>query len=234
MALGPRPVANASVSQRRRLMRAGLLGLCLVAPVAHALDVNVEPYREARRAGALGVVEGRIYAEPRTPGGRALPMTGGTVTLLPWSAALEARLQQLKEQARESSTRFADAAPAMRKAKEDYERELVRAGAPDLAIIVAVDATGAFRIPDVPAGAWLVLAWHSLPVDVTTSKTTPKDRKLYQPRARLHGYQSVTVWLRDVKVAGGKLASLDLTDRNGWFRGVVEERELDVPRPSRP
>jgi hypothetical protein len=230
MALGPRPLANASIPSRSRLMRAGLLGLCLVASTAHALDVHVEPYREARRAGALGVVEGRIYAEPRTPSGRALPMTGAIVTLVPWSAALEARLQRLKEQSRESSTSFAGTAPAMRKAKEDYERELLQAGAPDLGMIVAVDAAGAFRIPDVPAGAWLMLAWHSLPIDASTPKTTPKERSLYQPRARLQGYQSVTVWLRDVKVTGGTVATLDLTDRNGWFRGVVEERVLDAGR----
>jgi hypothetical protein len=217
-------------------MRAGLVALVLVASTAHALDASLEPYREARRAGALGVVAGRIYAEPRTPGGQIRPMTGATVTLFPRSAALEARLQRLKEQSRESSMAFAGAVPAMRKAKEGYERELLEAGFPDLAVVVAVDGDGGFRIPDVPAGAWLVLAWHSTPMytsntsNTSVPKTKTKERSLHQPRARLYGYQSVTVWLQEVTVAGSATATLDLTDRNGWFNGVIEERVLDVGR----
>jgi hypothetical protein len=211
-------------------MRTGLVALVLVASTAHALDASLEPYREARRAGALGVVAGRIYAEPRTPRGQIRPMTGATVTLFPRSAALEGRLQRLKEQSRESSTAFAGAVPAMRKAKEGYERELLEAGFPDLAVVVAVDGDGGFRIPDVPAGSWLVLAWHSTPMDASVPKTKSKERGHHQPQARLYGYQSVTLWLREVTVAGSATATLDLTDRNGWFNGVIEERVLDVGR----
>jgi hypothetical protein len=214
------------------MMRAGLLALVLAASTAHALDASLEPYREARRAGALGVVAGRIYSEPRTPRGEALPLVGATVTLVPRSAALEGKLQRLKEQSRESSVAFAAAAPAMRKAQAGYERELLEAGFPDLALVVAVDREGAFRIPDVPAGEWLVLAWHNTPVDVSVPKSKTKERRMYQPQQRLQGYQSVTVWLRDVAVTGSATATLDLTDRNGWFQGVVEERVLDAGRGS--
>jgi hypothetical protein len=38
------------------------------------------------------------------------------------------------------------------------------------------------------------------------------------------------VWLQEVTVAGSATATLDLTDRNGWFNGVIEERVLDVGR----
>jgi hypothetical protein len=31
-------------------------------------------------------------------------------------------------------------------------------------------------------------------------------------------------------VAAGETATLELTDRNVWFRGVIEERELDAGR----
>jgi hypothetical protein len=223
-------VADASAGRRPHLMRPGLVALLLVASTAHALDASLEPYREARRAGALGVVSGKIYAEPRTARGQIRPMIGATVTLLPRSAALETRLQRLKERSRESSTAFAGAAPAMRKAQEGYERELLEAGFPDLTVVVAVDGEGGFRIPDVPAGAWLVLAWHSTPVDTSVPKMKPKERRLHQPQPRLYGYQSVTVWLRDVTVVGSATATLDLTDRNGWFQGVIEERVLDAGR----
>ena len=37
------------------------------AGIAQALDVDLEPYREARRVGALGSVAGRVIAEPTRP-----------------------------------------------------------------------------------------------------------------------------------------------------------------------
>jgi hypothetical protein len=40
----------------------------------------------------------------------------------------------------------------------------------------------------------------------------------------------VTVWLQTLTVAGGATATVELTDRNGWFRGVIEERVLDTGR----
>jgi hypothetical protein len=217
-------------------MRAAVLALLLLASSAEALDVSVEPYRQARQTRALGVVTGRVYAEQRTLRVPARPMTGTTVTLLPRSEALLARLETLKAQSRESSTAYTAAAPAMRKAKEVYERELLHAGAPDLTPMVLVDGDGGFRIDDVPAGAWVLLAWYSTPVDVSTPKAKPREprgpreRDLYQPQPRLHGFQSVTVWLREVSVRGGATVTVELTDRNGWFRGVVEERVLDAGR----
>jgi hypothetical protein len=206
-----------------------LLGL-LLASRAEALDVDLGPYRDARRAGALGVVSGRVQAESRTPTSQPRPLAGATAVLLPRSSALWGRLEQLKAQSRESSTAFAAAAPEMRKAREAYERDLVQAGAPDLTLMVVVAPDGSFRIDDVPAGAWMLLVWHSTSVDVSTPRTKVKDRSLYQPRTRLQGYQSVTVWLRDVTVAGRETATLELTDRSGWFRGVVEERVQDTGR----
>jgi hypothetical protein len=211
-------------------MRTAVLALLLLASSAEALDVSVEPYRRARQTRAVGVVTGRVYAEPRTLRVPARPMTGTTVTLLPRSEALLARLETLKAQSRESSTAYTAAAPAMRKAKEVYERELLHAGAPDLTPMVLVDGDGGFRIDDVPAGAWVLLAWYSTPVDVSTPKDKSKERNLYQPQPRLHGFQAVTVWLREVSVTGGATAKVELTDRNGWFRGVVEERLLDAGR----
>ena len=201
------------------VMRAAVLALLLLASSAEALDVSVEPYHRARQTRALGVVTGRVYAEQRTLRVPARPMTGTTVTLLPRSEALLARLETLKVQSRESSTAYTAAAPAMRKAKEVYERELLHAGAPDLTPMVLVDSDGGFRIDDVPAGAWILLAWYGTPVNVSTPKAKPKERNLYQPQSRLDGFQSVTVWLREVSVTGGATATLELTDRNGWFRG---------------
>jgi hypothetical protein len=211
-------------------MRLVALALLLLAVSAEALDVSVEPYREARRAGALGTVTGRVAAEPRTPRAPPLPFVGTAVTLLPRSEALLGTLERLKEGSRQSSTALTRAAPAMRKAREGYERELLEAGAPDLTPMVQVDPDGRFRFDDVPAGAWMLLAWHNSPVDVSTPKLQPKQRDLYRPQPRLQGFQSATVWLRELSVASGATATVELTDRNAWFRGVIEERVLDVGR----
>jgi hypothetical protein len=137
-------------------------------------------------------------------------------------------LESLKRGARDSVQSFRDAAPAMRKAREVYEREILQAGAPDLTPLLQVDADGSFRIDDVPAGPWLVLAWHSSTTDVATSRINPKERQLFPSLQRLRGFQAVTVWLREVSVAGGKTETLELNDRNQWFRGVIEERLLDA------
>jgi hypothetical protein len=118
----------------------------------------------------------------------------------------------------------------MRKAREAYERELVQAGAPELAPMVLVDREGGFTIDEVPAGAWVLIAWHSSPVDVSSPKPATRQRDLYQRQSRLQGYQAVTIWVRELTVTGGITTRVELTDRNAWFRGVIEERLLDTGR----
>ena len=230
MAVVPRPLADAPRGRRAGMIRAILISALLVAAPAAALDVGLDTYREARRTGTIGAVAGRVVAEPRnlrTPG---RPFTGTTVALLPRSDALLARLEQLKESSRESSGSFTGAAPAMRRARDAYERELWELGAPDLATTMLVDADGAFRLDDVPAGAWMAIVWHSAPVELSGDKVNAKERGMYRTQPRIRGFQSVTIWIRTVTVGGGETATLDLTDRNAWFRGVIEDRMLDAGR----
>jgi len=207
------------------MIAAALLVLAL-ATGAEALDVAVAPYRQAAQSGEVGVVTGRVYEESRKPNGAPKPLAGVTVALVPRSAALLTSLERFKEDARGSSKAFTAAAPAMRQAQEAYERELVQAGVPDLASRVAVGPDGTFRLADVPAGAWLVVAWHSAPVDLSTTKTQVRERQIYQLGGRTTGFQAVTIWLREVTVARGETVALELHDRNEWFRGVIEEKTL--------
>lgn len=211
-------------------MRTAALVLVLLLGPAEAFEISLEPYREARRAGALGIVAGRVVAEPRTRRAPGRPFANTTITLVPHSPSVLATLERLKESSRESTKAFTAAAPTMRKTLEGYERELLEAGAPDLNALVLVDHDGGFKIDDVPAGAWLLVAWHGTPVDVSSPKAKARQRDIYQPQARLQGYQAVTVWLRDLTVGGGTTTSVELTDRNSWFRGVVEEKVPDTGR----
>lgn len=230
----PRPLADPPANRDAVVRPAVLLAaLLLAASAADALDVDLDVYRAARRSGAIGAVAGGALAEPRTPRGAALPLTGTTVALLPRSEAVLIRLEQLKERSRDSATAFTTAVPAIQTTRERYERALWEAGAPDLTTMVLVDAAGGFRFDEVPAGAWLVIAWHSVATDVGGGgepKVKPRERGTFRPQPRMRGFQSVTIWLRPLKVTAGTTTSVELTDRNGWFRGVIEERVLDRVR----
>jgi hypothetical protein len=205
--------------------------LALAAGGTEALDVTIAPYRQAAQTGRVGIVAGRVYAESATPTGPPRRLPGVvSVLLLPRSETLVAAFEHFKEDARASSKAFAAAAPAMRQTQDTYERELLRAGSPDLALRVGVDAGGSFRIPDVPVGAWLVIVWQSTPNEVSAPKDGGRDRKLYQGNERVTGFQSVTIWLREVTVVYGETTALELTDRNGWFRGVIEDKRRDTGR----
>jgi len=224
----PRPLAHPPARLGARVIVATTVVVLLLASGAEALDVVVAPYRQAAQAGEVGTVTGRVYAESRRPSGPARPLAGATVTLLPRSPALLASFQRLKEDARRSAKAFAAAAPAMRRVQESYERELVQAGVPDLAPRIAVTPEGAFRLTDVPAGDWVVVAWQSLPVDVAAAKAPSREHNVYRLEGRMTGFQAVTIWLREVTVARGETVSVELTDRNEWFRGVIEEKTLDA------
>ena len=230
MAVGPRPLAYAPARRGLTLIVATLLVIVLAAASAEALDIGLEPYRQAARASEVGVVTGRVYEESRKPGGPVKPLTGAAVALLPRSEALLASLQRFKEDARGSSKAFTAAAPAMRRAQETLERELVQAGVPDLAPRAGVGTDGTFRITDVPAGAWLVLVWQSTTQEVSAPKTSGREGNLYQLPGRVTGFQAVTVWLREITVTSGRTVSLELNDRNEWFRGVIEDKRRDTGR----
>ncbi len=199
MAVVPRPLADASAHRGVRVIAAMLLALALAGSAA-ALDVEIAPYQQAAQARRVGVVTGRVYEESRKPSGPVRPLAGASVILVPRSAALLASLERFKEDARGSSRAFSAAAPAMRQAQDAYERELVVAGAPDLASRVAVTPDGAFRLADVPAGEWVLLAWHSTPVDVSAPKSRGREHQTYQLGGRTTGFQAVAIWLRELTV----------------------------------
>src|SRR5262245_2696203 len=121
VAVGSRPLADPSGRRCHPMIRLLLVVILLIAGVtgaAQALDVDLAPYREARRAGAVGSVAGRVLAEPTKPDLPGRPFAGTTITLLPRSPMLMGTLESLKRGARDSVQSFRDAAPAMRKARE--------------------------------------------------------------------------------------------------------------------
>jgi hypothetical protein len=232
-----RPLADPP-SGRRALRRAAAAALALglvAGPAPAAIDVDLGGYTAADRAGAAVAVTGRAFAERPKPDAPDTPLAGARVVAVPRSEALLRRLEQLREGARDSADAYRKAALLMQRAREAYERELWDAGAPELVRNAVVDASGRFDLGRLPQGRWLILAAWDRTVHSRTDKPERHDRRgrdLYLPTPRPTGYRSRLLWVRELAVGESQPAALELTDRNVWFSGVVEERTQDAgPRP---
>ena len=208
------------------------LALALVAgPALAAVDVDLTGYTAADRAGAAVPVTGRAFAERPKPDAPDTPLVGASIVAVPRSEALLRRLEQLREGARDSANAYRGAALLMQRAREAYERELWDAGAPELVRNAVVDSSGRFDLGRLPEGRWIIVAVWDRTVHSRSAKPERKERRereLYVPAPRLTGYRSRLVWLRELAVSGTQPAALELTDRNVWFSGVVEERTQDA------
>ena len=235
--MGPQSLAHsAGVIERARtvIKRALAVGLLYAAVVpVQAVEIRPDPYRAAAAAGAVGTVAGRVYEERRRPEMADQPLAGAAVTLLPRSAEVLLKLEEIKRTARASANDYRAAAPAILTVRQEYEKELWESGAADLVRATVVDADGRFSVADLPAGDWLLIATHMVKADKHATGTASKQRGVYAPTTRLTGYQRVTVWLREVTVSSGGSENVDLTGRGAWFSGVVEERAPDAG-PQRP
>ena len=161
---------------------------------------------------------------------------------MPRSEAWLLRLNAIKRGARDSLDIYRDAAPAVRRAREAYEKTLLEAGAGDLPQGATVDADGRFTLEGIPAGPWVLLAFRSatyvskIPLERPVAPGQWRQPALPLPflvPERLAGYYVVTYWLRELTLASGGVEPVELTDRNVWFTGVAEN--LQQPRlPDRP
>ena len=206
--------------------------LVLSAQAAQALDVLPAQYRAAAAAGEVGRVTGRVYEERRRPDGSDQPLAGAAVTLLPRSAQFLEKLEAVKRTSRNSMNDYRAAAPAIQTLKAAYEKELWDSGAVDLVMGTVVASDGRFSVENLPAGDWVLFVTSSVATDkkVVESKVARKERGVYVPGTHLTGYQHLTIWLREITVAGGRAENVELIGRGAWFSGVVEERAPDASR----
>ena len=213
------------------------LAAVLLAPLAlaaaPAVDAPIERYREAMESRELGSVKGRAFEERRRPTGPEATLTGVTVTLMPRSEAWLLRLNAIKRGARDSMDTYRQAGLAVRQARETYEKSLLEAGAGDLAQGATVDSEGRFTIDGIPAGPWVLLAARlkyvskapqERPVAPGTPGRAPTLPMPFLAPDKLAGYSMVTYWLRELTITGGGVETVELTDRNFWFSGIIESR----------
>jgi hypothetical protein len=222
-----------------------ILGIVVAATAfAQSIDAPIDRYRGATGVGKLGAVRGRAFEERRLSSSSDAPLGGTVVTLVPRSDAWLSRLEAIKRGSRGSVEAYRDAAPAVRRSWEAYEKVLWEAGAGDLSQTVTVDGEGVFAFDKVPAGPWILLASRATYVNKTPQARTPPGLPGGAPRPapppspflpidKLAGYHSVAYWVREVVVAPGAVEAIELTDRNIWLSGVVENRQ-PPPLPDRP
>jgi hypothetical protein len=212
-----------------------LLVLASVA-AAQTVDAPVERYRQAAERHELGSIRGRVFQERRKPSAPEMPYIGTAISVLPRSETWLFRLNAIKSAARESTETYRRAAPAVRAARDEYEKRLLEAGAGDLTQGATVDAEGRFTLEGLPAGPWVLLAHHATyvhklaeprpaaPGSVVTGRP-PAPPLPFVPGDKLAGFAVTTYWLREINVVGDGVETVELTDRNAWLTGVVESRQ---------
>jgi hypothetical protein len=214
-----------------RELSAGLFAFAMLAALPiQAAAIDTGSYRAAASSGAFGAVAGRVYEERKRPEAPDRPLVGAAVIVLPKSAEVLRKLEEIKRVARNSVDDYRAAGPSILAVRRAYEKEVWDSGAVDLVKTTTVDAEGRFLISDLPAGDWLVIATHNVKIDKHASGAPARQRGVYTPRTHLTGFQQMTIWLREVTVANGRSENLELTDRGAWFSGVVEERAPDAGR----
>lgn len=209
----------------------GELGVKLALAVALAVwtagpvvALEISAYLAAASAGTAGEVAGRAYEERRRPDVADRPLEGTMVTLLPQPAPLASRLDDIRRGARSSDAAFRTAVSRMLQAVQDHESAVRALGGTHLILTGSAGPDGVFVFPGVPAGAWLVLARHEMPIPGNGGRIGRKDQQMYRIGPRLDGYRSIRLWLREIEVAAGRAETVEVHDRNVWFSGIVETR----------
>ena len=80
-----------------------------VPPGAEDRREQVSPYLRALEARAVGEIDGRASGEPRRPSAPASPYEGVSVLAFPYAADVDAHLDAIKRQQRDSIANYTEA-----------------------------------------------------------------------------------------------------------------------------
>src|SRR5438093_10713617 len=160
----------------RRVMAVGWLVTALASVPPEARAINTDSYRAAATSGSIGVVTGRIYEERKRPETPDHPLAGAAVIVLPKSAEVLRKLEEIKRTARNSADDYRTAGASIVAVRRAYEQARWESGAVDLVKATTVDADGRFVVADLPAGNWLLIAIHSVKIDKHAAAGPAKQR----------------------------------------------------------
>ena len=194
-----------------------------VPPGAEDRREQVSPYLRALEGSVVGQIEGRASGEPRRPSAPAQPYEGVSLLAFPYAADVDAHLDAIKRQQRDSITNYTEAHAEVTAVREAYERELLAAGAGELIRGAVSDATGKLRLEGVPAGEWLLLGWREESHAVKAARTLGKDAGRFATTPTMTGYGAVSYWRIRVSLRAGETTEVSLTDRSVWLTAMREE-----------
>jgi len=184
---------------------------------------QVSPYLRALESRAVGEIDGRAFGLPHRPSAPAPPYEGVSVLAFPFAADVDAQLDQIKRQQRDSMSNYTETHADLAGLREAYERELLAAGGGELIRGAVSDASGRVRLEGVPAGEWLLLGWREESHAVKASKTPSKDAGRFATAPTMTGFATVTYWRMRVSLRAGETAEVSLSDRSVWLTAVREE-----------
>ena len=192
-------------------------------PGAEDRREQVSPYLRALEARAVGEIDGRAFGEPRRPSAQAPPYEGVSLLAFPYAADVDAHLDAIKRQQRDSIGHYTEAHADVTAVREAYERELLAAGAGELIRGAVSDATGRLRLDGVPAGEWLLLGWREEAHAVKAARTPTRDAGHFATTPTVTGYGAVSYWRMRVSLRAGETTEVSLSDRSVWLNAVREE-----------
>lgn len=225
------------IRQRPGVRFLAMLVLLGTAASASARDVAqlTAPLLAARERGAFGSIDGRAYAEGQRGGAETTPYPSVSVLLLPRSEEFEAEMEGIKASYRDSPDAYLEAEPKLSAARVAYERAIIDTGGGQLLLGDSSDATGAFRFPNVPEGAWTLLAWREMPHAKRPTSLKASEARRYKTRPQVFGYTTVVFWRIPLYVKAGEEVTVRLHDRNEWLTGTREDRRApDSNQPAPP
>ena len=134
-------------------------------------------------------------ARPESPRPSApAPPTRAYPARIPYAADVDAHLDAIKRQQRDSIASYTEAHADVTAVREAYERELLAAGAGELIRGAVSDATGRLRLEGVPAGEWLLLGWREESHAVKAARTPAKDSGRFATAPTMTGFGAVSYW----------------------------------------
>jgi hypothetical protein len=212
----------------------GLAGAGAATWASGLVAPDPRPYLDAQSRGRFAQVAGSVSGDPPRPGGLAVPLDGVSVLLMPHSAALETELRLVRDRYRQTSRAYLEAAEQIEGLRRAYESSLQGQGGGLLVRGEVSDAEGKFRFTQVPAGAWLVLAWLSEHHRIAGRHLPAQDAGTFVGNVERTGYTAVTYWLLRIDLEPGAEKAVRLTERGAWLTAIREDRREPPPRSSAP
>ena len=210
----------------RLLAALALASLGLAPASAEEVRELIAPYLRARDEGALGGLAAEAHGLPRRAAEPPAPYDGVAVLVLPYSAQVDAELEKVKTELRNSLKDYGTSAHKVTAIRAAYERVLLAAGGGELIRGEVSDSKGMLRLSGVPAGDWLVLAWREVFHPQRAPRVKRPDASRFPDVPVALGHDVVSYWRARVSITAGETASIALTDRNVWMTAVRQETSV--------